>query len=341
MLRTLFFCVLIVVGGVLAKEKHKTEEASSVVPPTLPPHETTSTSTTTTTTTTTSTTEKPTTTSTTEKPTTTSTTEKPTTTSTTEKPTTTSTVKPSTTPVPPTPSPTPQPANQVGVWNVTEVVNNKTSACIVASMAVNITVHYEKVDPKNASLHWNATQVFSVPASAKASGTCGNTSQSLTLSWTIDNATLSLKFQFDQNNQSAFMLSSVKASIPATKALFPDIALNATTFELSSLNKSDAIPLHQSYLCRAGVNFTLANSAQNKNATPADDLLLSQVQFQAFAHVEENKFDTAVNCAADSAGTPDYIPILVGLSLAALVIAVLAAYVIGRRRSAARGYLSM
>ncbi|XP_026683628.1 protein let-653-like isoform X1 [Diaphorina citri] len=216
MLRTLFFCVLIVVGGVLAKEKHKTEEASSVVPPTLPPHETTSTSTTTTTTTTTtSTTEKPTTTSTTEKPTTTSTTEKPTTTSTTEKPTTTSTVKPSTTPVPPTPSPTPQPANQVGVWNVTEVVNNKTSACIVASMAVNITVHYEKVDPKNASLQWNATQVFSVPASAKASGTCGNTSQSLILSWTIDNATLSLKFQFDQNNQSAFMLSSVLECHPS------------------------------------------------------------------------------------------------------------------------------
>lgn len=39
--------------------------------------------------------------------------------------------------------------------------------------------------------------------------------------------------------------------------------------------------------------------------------------------------------------TPDIVPIAVGCALAALVIIVLIAYLIGRKRSQARGYLSM
>lgn len=39
--------------------------------------------------------------------------------------------------------------------------------------------------------------------------------------------------------------------------------------------------------------------------------------------------------------TPDIVPIAVGCALAGLVIIVLIAYLIGRKRSQARGYLSM
>ena len=50
-------------------------------------------------------------------------------------------------------------------------------------------------------------------------------------------------------------------------------------------------------------------------------------------------FGVALDCA--SSETPDVVPIAVGCALAALVIIVLIAYLIGRRRSQARGYLSM
>lgn len=311
----------------------------AIIVPTVGPQPSSSTEKTTTTSTTTSTTTtEPTTTSTTTpKPTTTSTTPKPTTTSTTPKPTTTSTAKP-TTPAPPTP--TPHPDNKVGVWNVTELVDNKTVACIVASMNVNIVVPYIKADPKNNSIHTNASQEFIVPSTAKASGTCTNTTQTLKLSWTEGKVDLSLKFAFQKNNKSEFTLSTVNVSIPANKDLFPDIVDNATDFSLVSLNASAPIPLHQSYLCLQGVNFTLAGPAHNKNATPAE-LVLTHVQFQAFADATANKFDSAVDCAAVPYVTPDIVPIAVGCSLAALVAVVLVAYVIGRRRSAARGYLSM
>lgn len=39
--------------------------------------------------------------------------------------------------------------------------------------------------------------------------------------------------------------------------------------------------------------------------------------------------------------TPDVVPIAVGCALVALIVIVLVAYLVGRRRNQARGYLSM
>lgn len=49
-------------------------------------------------------------------------------------------------------------------------------------------------------------------------------------------------------------------------------------------------------------------------------------------------FVLAKDCSFD---TPDIVPITVGCALAALVVVVLIAYLVGRRRSQSRGYLSM
>lgn len=49
-------------------------------------------------------------------------------------------------------------------------------------------------------------------------------------------------------------------------------------------------------------------------------------------------FFLAKDCSFD---TPDIVPITVGCALAGLVVIVLIAYLVGRRRSQARGYLSM
>jgi lysosomal-associated membrane protein 1/2 len=68
-------------------------------------------------------------------------------------------------------------------------------------------------------------------------------------------------------------------------------------------------------------------------------LRISHLQVQAFRNETNTKFDEALDCQGSE--TPDVVPIAVGCALAALVIIVLVAYLIGRRRSQARGYLSM
>jgi hypothetical protein len=50
---------------------------------------------------------------------------------------------------------------------------------------------------------------------------------------------------------------------------------------------------------------------------------------------------TATDCPADKVITSDIVPIAVGCALAALVIVVLVAYLIGRRRARQRGYQSV
>ena len=50
-------------------------------------------------------------------------------------------------------------------------------------------------------------------------------------------------------------------------------------------------------------------------------------------------FIVAVQCPADDA--TDVVPIAVGAALAGLVVIVLVAYLIGRKRSRARGYQSV
>ncbi|KAG8034536.1 hypothetical protein G9C98_007612 [Cotesia typhae] len=65
---------------------------------------------------------------------------------------------------------------------------------------------------------------------------------------------------------------------------------------------------------------------------------VSDLQFQAFRSDNSTAFGFAEDCAFE---TQDVVPIAVGCALIALVIIVLVAYLVGRRRSQARGYRSM
>lgn len=66
---------------------------------------------------------------------------------------------------------------------------------------------------------------------------------------------------------------------------------------------------------------------------------ISHVQLEAFHKQTSDQFSTARDCEAID--TPDIVPIAVGCALAGLVVVVLIAYLVGRRRAQARGYLSM
>lgn len=92
------------------------------------------------------------------------------------------------------------------------------------------------------------------------------------------------------------------------------------------------VPTNFSYHC---------NHEQVLNATDKDEkfIVLSKVQFEAFKLDNIKKFSLAKDC--ESNVTPDIVPIAVGLSLIALIIIVLIAFIVGRRRSQARGYLNI
>lgn len=68
-------------------------------------------------------------------------------------------------------------------------------------------------------------------------------------------------------------------------------------------------------------------------------ITVSHVQLEAFHAKERASFSTAKDC--DAVDTPDIIPIAVGIALAGLIVVVLIAYLVARRRSQQSGYMSM
>lgn len=81
------------------------------------------------------------------------------------------------------------------------------------------------------------------------------------------------------------------------------------------------------------------NREQTLNATNGETISVSKVQYEAFKTDNTQKFSNAKDC--DSNVSPDIVPIAVGISLIALIVVVLIAYIVGRRRQQARGYLNI
>lgn len=123
----------------------------------------------------------------------------------------------------------------------------------------------------------------------------------------------------------------IDITIPALFKFLSLIAANQTLTTLSYSNESFDIPANFSYHC---------NREQQLNATDGSSLFfLSKVQFEAFKKGNDQKFSAAKDCDSDI--TPDIVPIAVGISLIALIVVVLIAYMVGRRRQQARGYLNI
>ncbi|XP_023017519.2 lysosome-associated membrane glycoprotein 1 [Leptinotarsa decemlineata] len=289
--------------------------------PTIKPTTTTSTTppTTTSTTTPTTTSTTPSTTTSTTPSTTTSTTP-PTTTSTTT-PTTTSTTTPITTSTSkPTPSPTPAPVPDPvsGDWSVQYKDSNRS--CIVIDMAVQFEI---------LKVNQTATKL-NLPKNATANGTCENEKNSVSLNWNGDKNVL--EFEFVKSNTSKFILDVI--SVKFINLTIP--GQDPKTYQLIHKQNEFSTPLGNSYKCSRVQTLNLTE--ENSNETVAY-IHLSQVQFEAFSNTTGHVFATAVDC--DTSLTTDVVPIVVGCVLAALVVMVLIAYLIGRRRCQARGYLSM
>merc|ERR1712071_659086 len=260
---------------------------------------------------------------------TTSTTEAPTTTTTTEAPTTTTTTEAPTTPSPPKPSPTPNPPNPAtGTWSVTDADTNVT--CIIVKMSSSFVVSYTTEDKleKNATLR--------MPSNATSTGTCKE-NQSITLSWiSEEEKTNEFTLEFSSHNKeqqnettAQFGLAKISVKLYTDAAHFPNASLpsvlNASLYYTN---------VNNSYRCSTEAVVPLAGETKAY-------LHLSKVQMEAYRTQTDDKFNSAVDCAADGVVTSDIVPIAVGCALAALVVVVLIAYLIGRRRARQRGYQSV
>jgi hypothetical protein len=135
-----------------------------------------------------------------------------------------------------------------------------------------------------------------------------------------------LAFEYAQTgaDQKSYQLSTVLFNYIVDTTLFPNASELGPHFiklenqTLFSTNKDS------SYYCSAKQSVVLNNKVS---------MDISQYQGQAFMKTEsDGKFSTAVDCDADNQNTNKIVPIVVGSALALLVILVLIAYVIGRRK---------
>ncbi|CAG9823483.1 unnamed protein product [Phaedon cochleariae] len=231
----------------------------------------------------------------------------------------TTTMAPNTTTVAPitTPSPAPKPVPDPSMGNWSVNYENTNHSCLGVDMAGQLEF-----------LEANHTMKLNLPPNATANGMCSNESDSLVLHWGNNN----MKMDFRRMNTSKYELGLIKVvlvnlTLPGQAPKNYTLVHNTTEF---------STPLSNSYKC-AKVQ-TLNLTEENKNDTIAY-LHVSHVQFQAFRNATGHTFDSAIDC--DGSVTNDVVPIVVGCVLAALVVMVLVAYLIGRRRCQARGYLSM
>ncbi|XP_053716508.1 macrosialin-like [Synchiropus splendidus] len=216
------------------------------------------------------------------------------------KPTTAAPRKPTTAAPPQPPKPTPPTTLTVG--NYTVQSQDKKTVCLKAQMALQL-----RLGPPKA----NSTFIVQ-PNITKAAGYCQETKANLTLLFKEGHIT----FMFNKSVSS----NTVYVDSVDFKIIYP---LNKTHPDNSGRNASMHLfsaKIGNSYSCREesvfmGNNFYLD---------------VSKDRIQAFNFSKSNDFGFPDHCPADQ---PDYrIPVAVGLTLLVLILIVLVAYLLGRRK---------
>lgn len=261
-----------------------------------------------------------------------------TTTTTTVKPPTTTTAKPmsTTTVAPPNPPPVPKPETFKG--NVTE--GNKT--CINVVFSVQITIKYNNTNNEEK------TTGFTIPTNASIdldSSSCGDPKTVSTEKIVIrfekeEHTSANLSLTFNKTEDGSIFVEEVKLDFVATEDLMPGLDTKLYGKTMSSVKNELSLfkvaSVH-SYVCSAAQSAKL--DSQEGRITGVQ-IEFTDSKVEAYIN-ESNKgnFDSEIDCK--SADISDVVPIAVGAALAGLVVIVLIAYFIGRRRSRRLAYQSV
>ncbi|NP_001384685.1 lysosome-associated membrane glycoprotein 2 precursor [Gallus gallus] len=209
----------------------------------------------------------------------------------------------------PAPTTAPKPAENPVTGNYSLKTGNKT--CLLATVGLQLNISQDKplllnIDPKTTH----------------ADGTCGNASATLKLN--DGNRTL-IDFTFIVNASASvqkFYLREVNVTLLNYQN--GSVILSADNNNLSKWDAS----LGNSYMCRKEQTLEINENLQ---------VHTFNLWVQPFL-VKENKFSIAQECSLDD--DTILIPIVVGAALAGLIVIIVIAYIIGRRKSYA-GYQTL
>jgi len=260
--------------------------------------------------------------------------------------------------------------------NETEVMadqgNWTVEDCILVRVASQIVL---QPDPDNA----NTTVTMELPVGAKASGTCKvvpdpkkddpTPKQRITLNWSENDKKgvalwRNITMEFSRNDTvQKYGVSKISAvyevkqfvvvkneTDPATNET---ISTNVTVTSFVSMTTFKMepweflVPVNRSYLCTDAGSKPMHTELHRSDEHPGDGgvklaeavLSAKKVQLDAFrVGAPEGEFQISMDCTYRP---NDVVPIVVGCALAGLVLMVLVAYLVGRRKSRARGYQSV
>jgi len=227
----------------------------------------------------------------------------------------------------------------------------KVGDCILAHFSMNITIHHDKS---------NDTTIISIPESAKVDMSTGkstcrnitaNEDQDLVLNWKSEtdlNREIHIKFRRNLTHN-YYGVAQFVGTFMVEKWKVNGTDFN-TTVKVDSLEVPALLfhtPLDRSFTCSTwgstklkATNITLPSNLPIE--LDDSEVHTSNLEFDAFRNGQKAPPPAGFRAALDCEYQPnDIVPIAVGIALAALVIVVLIAYVVGRKRNRQRGYESV
>lgn len=201
--------------------------------------------------------------------------------------------------------------------------------------------------------------MYTVPSSAvvnRTQSSCNDEEDKIQIDWGMSNSFLvtfeanktlknyrlySIEFHLNTSNLIANGSSGKKNKLEKlVEQTFIEFLLLDEMLNLQFMNeKGFMVHMNHSYHCNRVQKVNLTTKVENDGDESLSQLIVSGVQFEAFRTKFNDKFSSAMDC--DSSNTTDVVPIAVGAALIALICFVLIAYLVGRKRQQARGYLSM
>uniref|UniRef100_A0A8C6YG65 Lysosome-associated membrane glycoprotein 1 n=1 Tax=Naja naja TaxID=35670 RepID=A0A8C6YG65_NAJNA len=188
-------------------------------------------------------------------------------------------------------------------------VNDSSGTCLLASMGLQLNLTYSA---QNKSI---LSKVLNIPPNAVSSGKCDN--MTVTLNLTSGSTKISLSFA----QVSIIQCTALASNLDCFCKSFAEKSISVANYSLSALKAT----IGKSYKCVAEETIQVSDKAF---------VNMYNVQVQAFK-IAGFKFGAVEECQLDENNM--LIPIVVGAALAGLVLIVLIAYLIGRKRSHA-GY---
>lgn len=202
----------------------------------------------------------------------------------------------------------------------------------MAQFAAQLNVTYTKLVENATSLSYVR---LNVPANASVlNGSCSDPDQWIQITWKTNddsetNNTMTLVY-----NKNATTKNYGLKSLNFT--LTPDNFVNGSKDPMELYHGPEWVtPLATSYRCKSATQLNLTSESPSAVGV----LTLSRLQEEAYRTTAGSGFSAARDCGGGD--VPDAVPIAVGCALGGLVVVVLIAYLVGRRYSASRGYLSM